>query len=195
VDENTITDNPEVIKKYHEKYLKMGLEGVVVKKANGKYVSGRTGWNWVKMKEEEGHKGRLSDTLDCIVMGYFVGKGKRARFGLGKILVGIKDGDTIRTLTKVGTGLTEEMLVEIRQRLDKLKSKEKPKEYEAQKDLIPDVWAIPSLVVEVSADSISKSTKHSLGLSLRFPRFLKIREDKGANEATTLGELKSIAKL
>ncbi len=195
VDENTITSDPEVIKKYHEKYLKMGLEGVVVKKANGKYVSGRTGWNWVKMKEEEGHKGRLSDTLDCIVMGYFVGKGKRARFGLGKILVGIKDGDTIRTLTKVGTGLTEEMLVEIRQRLDKLKSKEKPKEYEAQKDLIPDVWAIPSLVVEVSADSISKSTKHSLGLSLRFPRFLKIREDKGANEATTLGELKSIAKL
>ncbi len=193
VDENTITKDPEVIKALHEKYLKMGLEGVVVKKSNGKYVSGRTGWNWVKMKEEEGMEGRLSDTLDCIVMGYFSGKGKRAQFGLGKILVGIKDGDRILTLTKVGTGLTEDMLVQIRKRLDKLESKEKPKEYEAQKDLIPDVWAIPSLVVEVSADSISKSTKHSLGLSLRFPRFLKIREDKGLNEATTLEELKNIA--
>ncbi|MDP3918055.1 MAG: DNA ligase, partial [Candidatus Woesebacteria bacterium] len=158
----------------------------------GKYVSGRTGWNWVKMKEEEGMEGRLSDTLDCIVMGYFVGKGKRAQFGLGKILVGIKDGDTIRTLTKVGTGLTEDMLVKIKNRLNKLSSKTKPKEYEAQKDLIPDVWAIPSLIVEVSADSISKSTKHSLGLSLRFPRFLRIREDKGVNEATTLQELKEI---
>jgi len=197
VDENTITTDPEIIKKLHEKYLKMGLEGVVVKKANGKYVSGRTGWNWVKMKEEEGQEGRLSDTLDCIVMGYFVGKGKRAQFGLGKILVGIKDGDTIRTLTKVGTGLTEAMLVELKKRLDKLSLplRGKPKEYETQKDLIPDVWANPSLVVEVTADSISKSTKHSLGLSLRFPRFLKIREDKGVNEATTLEELKNIAKL
>lgn len=195
VDENTITKDPEVIKGLHEKYLKMGLEGVVVKRASGKYVSGRTGWNWVKMKEEEGQQGRLSDTLDCIVMGYFKGLGKRAQFGLGKILVGIKDEDTIRTLTKVGTGLTEEMLVEIRKRLDSLESKDKPKEYEAQKDLIPDVWAIPKLVVEVTADSISKSTKHSLGLSLRFPRFLRIREDKGPNEATTLQELKDIAKI
>ena len=195
VDENTITKDPDVIRKLHEKYLKMGLEGVVVKKANGHYVSGRTGWNWVKMKEEEGMEGRLSDTLDCIVMGYFVGKGKRAQFGLGKILVGIKDKDRILTLTKVGTGLTEEMLVEIRKRLEKLESKQKPKEYEAQKDLIPDVWAIPKLIVEVTADSISKSTKHSLGLSLRFPRFLKIREDKGVNEATTLKELKNIANI
>jgi len=187
IDESTITNNPEVIKKLHFKYLKMGLEGVVVKRANGQYVSGRTGWNWVKMKEEEGMEGRLSDTIDCIVMGYFVGKGKRSRFGLGKILVGIKDGDKIRTLTKVGTGLTEKMLVEVKKRLEKLKSKEKPKEYEAQKDLIPDVWATPSLVVEVSADSISVSSKHSLGLSLR--------EDKGINEATTLEELKEILKL
>ena len=195
VDENTITKDPEVIRELHDKYLKMGLEGVVVKKANGKYVSGRTGWNWVKMKEEEGQEGRLSDTLDCIVMGYFTGKGKRAQFGLGKILVGIKDGDVIRTLTKVGTGLTEAMLVEIKNRLNKLQSKEKPKEYEAQKDLIPDVWAVPSLVIEVTADSISKSTKHSLGLSLRFPRFLRIREDKGAGDATTLEELKNVAGL
>lgn len=193
VDENTVTKDPEIIKNLHQKYLSMGLEGVVVKKTNGKYVSGRTGWNWVKMKEEEGSQGRLSDTIDCIVMGYFKGKGKRAQFGLGKILVGIKDGETIRTLTKIGTGLTEDMLVQIRRRLDNLESREMPKEYEAQKDLIPDVWAIPKLVIEVTADSISKSTKHSLGLSLRFPRFIKIREDKGPNEATTLEELRDIS--
>lgn len=192
VDENTITKDSEVIKTLHEKYLKLGLEGVVVKKANAFYVSGRTGWNWVKMKEEEGREGRLSDTIDCVVMGYFSGKGKRTQFGLGKILVGIRDGDSIKTLTKIGTGLTEEMLVLIRKRLEKLSVKEKPKEYEAQKDLIPDTWVIPSLVIEVTADSISASTKHSLGLSLRFPRFIRIREDKGPNEATTLEELKGI---
>jgi DNA ligase-1 len=195
IDENIVTKDPKVITNLHHKYLGMGLEGVVVKKANGHYVSGRAGWNWVKMKEEEGMKGRLSDTLDCIVMGYFSGKGKRTQFGLGKILVGIRDGDTVRTLTKVGTGLTESMLVEIKKRVDKLESKTQPKEYEAQKDLIPDIWAIPSLVVEVSADSISVSTKHSLGLSLRFPRFIKIREDKNADQATTIKELREILKL
>ena len=195
IDESAITKDPDTIRKLHEKYLKMGLEGVVVKKANGLYVSGRTGWNWVKMKEEEGMKGRLADTLDCIVMGYFTGKGKRTQFGLGKILVGIKDGDRVLTLTKVGTGLTEEMLSEIKKRIDKLVSKEKPKGYETQKDLVPDIWAIPSLVVEISADSISVSSKHSLGLSLRFPRFIRIREDKGVNEATTLHELKNILGL
>ncbi|HLD92483.1 MAG TPA: ATP-dependent DNA ligase [Patescibacteria group bacterium] len=192
VDESIVTKDPDLIKKLHLKYLEMGLEGVVVKRANGKYVSGRTGWNWVKMKEEEGKSGRLSDTLDCIVMGYWSGKGKRAQFGLGKILVGIKDGEKIRTLTKVGTGLTEEMLGTIKRRIDKLESRNKPKEYEAQKDLIPDVWATPSLIVEVTADSISKSTKHSLGLSLRFPRFLRIRNDKGPSEATTLKELNDL---
>lgn len=201
IDESAITKDPDTIRKLHEKYLKMGLEGVVVKKANGFYVSGRTGWNWVKMKEEEGMKGRLADTLDCIVMGYFTGKGKRTQFGLGKILVGIrdtegdKDGDRVLTLTKVGTGLTEEMLTEIKRRVDKLVSKEKPKGYETQKDLVPDIWALPSLVVEISADSISVSSKHSLGLSLRFPRFIRIREDKGVNEATTLHELKNILGL
>lgn len=195
IDESVITKDPDTIRKLHEKYLKMGLEGVVVKKANGFYISGRTGWNWVKMKEEEGMKGRLADTLDCIVMGYFTGKGKRTQFGLGKILVGIKDGDRVLTLTKVGTGLTEEMLTEIKKRVDKLVSKEKPKGYETQKDLVPDIWALPSLVVEISADSISVSSKHSLGLSLRFPRFIRIREDKGVNEATTLHELKNILGL
>jgi len=53
VDENTVTSDPEVIKKLHQKYLKMGLEGIIAKRADGKYVSGRTGWNWVKMKEVE----------------------------------------------------------------------------------------------------------------------------------------------
>ncbi len=112
VDENTVTKDPEVIKKFHEKYLKMGLEGVVVKRANGGYVSGRTGWNWVKMKEEEGMEGRLADTVDCVIMGYTSGKGKRVGFGMGQFLAGIADGDIFKTVTKVGTGLTDEQFKE-----------------------------------------------------------------------------------
>ncbi len=195
VDENTITKDPEVIKKMHQKYLKMGLEGVVVKKANGGYVSGRTGWNWVKMKEVEGMEGKLADTIDAVVMGYFSGKGKRTQFGLGKILVGIREGEKIRTLTKVGTGLTEEGLVEMKRRLDALSSKVEPREYLVDKDLTPDVWANPSLVVEIAADSISVSPKHSLKMSLRFPKFLRFRDDKSADQATTITELRDMFKL
>jgi len=195
VDENTITNDPEVIKKLHEKYLKMGLEGVVVKKANGLYVSGRTGWNWVKMKEVEGQSGRLSDTVDGVVMGYTQGKGKRSGFGIGQFLVGVLDGDKFKTVTKVGTGLTDEQFRELKTRLKKLETKEMPKEYEVDKDLIPDFWVTPGLVVELAADEITVSPKHSSGFALRFPRLVNFRDDKNPQQATTIKELQEIMKL
>ncbi len=195
VDENTITSDAEVIKKMHQKYLKMGLEGVVVKKANGLYVSGRTGWNWVKMKEVEGQSGRLSDTVDCVVMGYSVGKGKRSGFGIGQFLVGVKDSDIFKTVTKVGTGLTDEQFRELNTRLKKLSTREKPKEYDVHKDLTPDYWVVPSLVVELAADEITKSPKHTAGLALRFPRLINFRDDKSANQATTIKELRDMFNL
>lgn len=195
IDENTITKDPEVVRNLHEKYLKMGLEGVVVKRANGKYVSGRTGWNWVKMKEVEGQSGRLSDTVDCIVMGYSVGKGKRSVFGIGQFLVGVKDGEVFKTVTKVGTGLTDEQFRELKTRLKKLEVKEKPKEYKVNKDLSPDYWVTPGLVVELAADEITVSPKHTAGLALRFPRLINFRDDKNPAQATTLKELRDMLGL
>jgi len=190
VDENTITNDSEVIKKLHQKYLKMGLEGIIAKKAEGEYVSGRTGWNWVKMKEEEGKRGKLSDTIDCVIMGYSTGRGKRSGFGIGQFLVGIKDGDTFKTVSKVGTGITDIVLKELNTRLKKLAVKEKPKEY-----LAPDYWVIPSVVVEIAADEITKSPKHTAGLALRFPRLIRFRDDKSPDQATTLKELQSLYNL
>lgn len=195
VDENTITDNPEVIKILHQKYLKMGLEGVVVKKIDAGYVSGRTGWNWVKMKEVEGTRGKLSDTVDCIVMGYTAGKGKRVGFGVGQFLVGVRDEDTFKTVTKVGTGLTDEQFKELYKRLSKTKVKDKPKEYEVNKDLTPDFWVAPRVVVELAADEITISPKHTAGLALRFPRLVRFRDDKNSEQITNLEELKSLYKL
>ncbi len=195
IDENTITKDPDVIKSMHEKYLKLGLEGVVVKKADGHYVSGRTGWNWVKMKEVEGQSGRLSDTVDCVVMGYSVGKGKRSGFGIGQFLVGVRDGDIFKTVTKVGTGLTDEQFRELNTRLKKIEVKDKPKEFEVNKDLYPDYWVIPKVVVELAADEITVSPKHTSGLALRFPRLINFRDDKSASQATTLRELQDLLKL
>lgn len=193
VDENTITKDPEVIRELHKKYLKLGLEGVVVKKTGSFYTSGRTGWNWVKMKEAEGSQGKLSDTIDCVVMGYTQGKGKRSGFGIGQFLAGIKDGDCFKTITKVGTGLTDEQFKQINQRLKKLQVNEKPKEYKVHKDLTPDFWVMPNLVVELAADEITKSPKHSANWALRFPRLVRFRDDKNSSQITTIEEIREIA--
>ncbi|OGM83789.1 hypothetical protein A2573_02195 [Candidatus Woesebacteria bacterium RIFOXYD1_FULL_43_18] len=189
IDESTVTSDPKVIRKFHEKYLKIGLEGVVVKRANGFYVSGRTGWNWVKMKEEEGRQGRLADTVDCIVMGYTAGKGKRVGFGMGQFLAGVADGDVFKTVTKVGTGLTDKQFRQLKSRLTKIEVKEKPKEYQVDKDLHPDFWVAPNVLVELAADEITVSPKHTAGLALRFPRLIQFRDDKSPKDATTLEEL------
>jgi DNA ligase-1 len=195
VDESTVTTDPEVIRRLHEKYLKMGLEGVVVKRARGFYVSGRTGWNWVKMKEEEGREGRLADTVDCVIMGYTGGKGKRVGFGMGQFLAGVADKDVFKTVTKVGTGLTDEQFRELKSRLTKIEVGQKPKEYEVDKDLYPDFWVTPEVLVELAADEITVSPKHTAGLALRFPRLIRFRDDKSAKDATTISELHDLFKL
>jgi DNA ligase-1 len=196
VDEMIVTDNPEVINKEYKKKIKEGLEGIVVKKADAEYVPGRTGWRWVKMKQEEESSGKLSDTVDCIVMGYYAGKGKRAGFGLGGFLVGILDGEVIKTVTKIGTGLSDDQFREMFTRLKKVKVKEKPKEYkDVERTLAPEVWVTPSLVVEIAADEITKSPIHSAGYALRFPRLVKFRDDKSYEEATTLKELIKLFQL
>lgn len=195
IDENTVTKDPKTISSLHQKYLKMGLEGVVVKKTNAGYVSGRTGWNWVKMKEVEGTRGKLSDTVDCVVMGFTSGKGKRVGFGVGQFLAGIKDEDSFKTVTKVGTGLTDEQFKELNRRLEIEKTPDKPKEYEVNKDLEPDFWVLPKIVVELAADEITISPKHTAGLALRFPRLVRFRDDKGTSQITNLEELKDLYKL
>lgn len=190
-----ITKDPKVIEKEMIKELSEGMEGIIVKKADSKYVPGRTGWRWVKMKEKESSVAKLADTLDCIVMGYSVGKGKRAQFGVGQFLVGVRDKAKIKTITKTGTGITDAQLRELKERLAKLEVEKKPEKYQVHKDLEPDFWVTPSQVVEIAADEITKSPKHSSGYALRFPRLVKFRDDKSASQATAITEVKKLFNL
>lgn len=183
------TNDPMELHGEHEKYLREGFEGAVIKQISGKYLPGRQGWNWVKIKESEGSSGKLSDTLDCVVMGYYKGKGKRASFGIGAFLVGVVDGEDILTIAKIGTGITEAQLGELKRRLDKNKVSIMPKRYKVNKMLAPDVWVEPRLVVEIAADELTKSPIHTAKLALRFPRLIRIREDKGLEEVTAVSEL------
>lgn len=195
IDENTITEDPVVIRSMHNKYLKMGLEGIIVKRADSTYVSGRTGWNWVKMKEIEGTRGKLSDTVDCVIMGYTSGRGKRAGFGVGQFLAGVRSGDKFVTVTKVGTGLSDEQFKILYKVLDGLKTEIQPKEYEVNKDLTPDFWVVPEVVVELAADEITVSPKHTAGYALRFPRLVKFRDDKSPKTASDVYDIKELFKL
>src|SRR4030042_6880752 len=135
-------------------------------------------------------------------MGYYRGKGKRNKFGIGAFLVGIPDGKgKILSVSKIGTGLTDKQWREMKRRcqvasvkpaspkLQRGELQEEPKEYDINKNLFPDVWCRPKIVVEIEADTITKSPIHTAGLALRFPRLKRFRDDKKVEEATSSKEL------
>lgn len=194
-DEYFKSSEPVEIQKMHDDFLREGFEGAVVKMWNGSYLPGRQGWNWVKIKEAEGATGKLSDTLDLVILGYYYGRGKRTGFGIGAFLVGLLKGKNWVSVAKVGTGLTDEEFRSLRERLDSIEVKGKPENYMVTGTLIPDVWVDPLVVVEIAADEITKSPSHAGGVALRFPRLIKFRDDKGPKEATTWKEVEQIAKL
>jgi DNA ligase-1 len=188
-----VTDNAKTLREYHDEQLKKGLEGVVVKKWESPYEPGRRNYSWVKFKEEEGKTGKLTDTIDAVIMGYSRGEGKRSDFGIGMFLVGVRKGDTFVTLSKIGTGVSDELWKELHRELHGIKIADKPKEYsEVNKLFIPDVWVVPKVVVEIAGDDLTRSPSHGAGIAVRFPRLVRIRRDKSPRQATTVAEIQSM---
>lgn len=179
--------------------IQSGLEGLVVKREDAIYQPGKRNFNWIKMKREA--HGSLIDTVDCVILGYFTGRGKRAKFGIGAFLVGVYDQrkDVFETVAKVGTGLTDAEWKELKKRCDAIITTHEPKRVVCASELYPDVWVYPEIVCTVKSDEITLSPVHTagktekhLGLALRFPRFVSYRLDKSAQDATTIIELKHL---
>lgn len=190
-----VTDDAAKLSSYHDDQLHLGLEGVVVKKWNSLYEPGRRGFSWVKFKEEEGKDGKLTDTIDAVVMGYYLGEGKRTGFGIGALLVGVKKGDFFKTVTKIGTGVSDELWKDLRKQLHAIESRKVPTEYgDVHKTLMPDVWVRPHIVVELAGDDLTKSPTHGAGFAVRFPRLVRIRTDKRPKNATSVSELTRMFK-
>lgn len=185
-----ITDDPERVRDLIKTYLAEGLEGAVIKKIDAPYKAGARGYHWIKYKKTTG--GGVADTIDCLVMGVNKGRGKRAGFGVGAFLVGVKDKDRFKTVSKIGTGLTDEQWRELDKRSKAIEVAKMPSGYDVTKNLHPDVWVKPSLVVEILADEITKSPAHSAGLALRFPRLIRFRDEKSFEQTTTLKELNEL---
>jgi len=206
----TITENEREIELLFEKAISQGLEGIVAKKLDGIYQPGARGWNWIKFKRS--YSSKIEDTIDCLVMGYDLGKGKRAGFGIGAFLVGIYDekNDQYLTVAKIGTGLSDQEWKELRIKSTRFKIKKRPNNYLVDKMMVCDIWLLPSIVVEIKADEITRSPVHTAGrkmklsktgqaeevdipgFALRFPRLERFREDKRPEEITTLKEVEDL---
>ncbi len=200
--EEKVFSDPEKLQNYFLECIDSGLEGLVVKKLDGIYRPGKRNFNWIKLKKQAGSE--LDDTIDCVVLGYYLGRGRRVGLGIGAILTGVynKKKDVFETIAKVGTGLSEAGWKELRKKCDEFVTKEKPKNVECAKGLIPDVWVLPEIVVELYADEITISPMHTagqtkdfLGYGLRFPRFQNYRPDKKSTQATSVKEVAKMFKI
>jgi DNA ligase 1 len=187
----TKTDSVEVLTRELLDNISRGLEGVVAKRLDSPYQAGARNYNWVKLKRNT--SGQLTDTVDVVLLGYYGGKGKRAEFGAGALLAGVYDGDQDEfvSISKLGTGLSDEGWREIHKRVSSLEAGEKPARVSSM--LVPDVWLQPAIVVEVLADEITPSPRHTAGFALRFPRIISFRtQDKKPEDATSVREIREM---
>jgi DNA ligase-1 len=195
VADSIITDNPKELRLFFENAIGSGLEGIVAKRLDAPYQAGARNFTWIKMKRS--YRGELSDTVDLVIIGYYMGRGSRAKFGIGSLLAAVydTDSDTFKTIAKIGSGLSEEEWVKMKELLDEIRVENRPGRVISI--LEPDVWVEPKYVVEVQADEITRSPVHTAGKSdeefgyaLRFPRIVRfIRVDRTPEDATTVKEI------
>jgi DNA ligase 1 len=189
-----ITDDPEQIVLFYEDSLEEGLEGIVAKRLDGTYEAGKRGFNWIKMKRS--YQTQMRDTVDCAIVGYYYGKGRCASWGIGSLLVSVYDKatDTLPTVTRVASGLSDEGWRDLCRRLDADRI-EHP-DPRVISVIRPDIWVVPRLVVELQADEVSRSQMHPAGradsgpgYALRFPRIIKERPERKPEDATSVEEV------
>ena len=195
VSEAHTTGEPEELLEVFNDSIQHGLEGIVAKRPDSPYQAGARNYNWVKLKRAQA--GNLQDTVDCVIVGYIYGRGRRGAFGVGALLVAAYDPerDVFPTVTKIGTGLSDAQWREVRERYEPYVSERKPARVES--NIEPSVWVEPQVVIEVLADEITRSPVHPAGAydggqghALRFPRLVGFREeDKKPEDVTTVAEI------
>lgn len=196
----TVTENIEEIEEFFNETIEKGLEGIVVKSTGygSVYEAGKRSWLWLKWKQE--YSEGMRETFDLVVVGSYYGRGRR-KGSFGALLCAVLNEEEQRfeTLTKVGTGFTEADAEEINSLLSAHKVNEAPKNVSIKKCMLPDISIEPAVVIEVLGSEITNSPGHTAGegeeetgLALRFPRFLRIRYDKGPYDATTVREIRDL---
>lgn len=186
-------ETSEELNDYFIEKVSAGLEGIITKETGSSYEPGTRNFKWIKLKANT--QSDLVDTIDVVVLGYYTGKGARAKFGVGTLLAGVYNPDTDKfySIGKVGSGFTDENLGVIFNDLKAIKIDAKPENVEVGKNMYPDIWVEPKIVMEIDADEITRSPIHTAakgipakvknddsekGLSIRFPRMKIWKRDK-----------------
>ena len=197
ISEQFVIRAPERMEELMNQAVASGCEGLVVKSVSEDsiYQAGARGWLWIKYKRS--YKAEVQDTVDLVPVGAFAGRGRRAG-GYGALLMAVYNSkeDTFETLCKLGSGFTDEDLANLPKIMEANVIKKKHPRVNSLME--PDVWFVPTMVLEVAADEITLSPLHTCargairpdsGLALRFPRFTgKWRKDKSPEDATTSKE-------
>ena len=182
---------------FFEEAIAEGTEGLVVK-SMGKdsiYRAGARSWLWVKLKRS--YQSKMVEPVDLVVVGAFYGRGRRAG-SYGALLTAAYDpeADTFRTVCKVGSGFTDEDLESLPKKFEELRRGERHPRVDSL--LEADIWFSPVTIIEILGDEITLSPIHTCafnrlredsGLAIRFPRFIRWREDKSPEDATQIDEV------
>ena len=151
-----------------------GNEGVMLKAAASLYQPGRRGLAWLKLKRELA-------TLDVVVTSAEYGHGKRAGT-LSDYTFAVRDGDTLKNVGKAYSGLTDAEIAQLSQYF--------------HEHTIEDFggWRTvePTIILEVAFNNLMRSDRHASGFAMRFPRILRIRDDKPVDEIDTLERVEQI---
>ena len=195
--QQTLVNDGRRLEQLMDEAVAAGCEGLVVKSTSQQsvYQAGARGWLWIKCKRS--YKAEVQDTFDLAPVGAFAGRGKRAgRYGALLMAVYNSKEDAFETICKLGSGFTDEDLVNLPKITEGTLSNHRNPRVNSLME--PDVWFTPSLVLEVAADEITLSPLHTCargairpesGLALRFPRFTgKWRRDKRPEDATSTEE-------
>ncbi|AGI48135.1 DNA ligase I, ATP-dependent (dnl1) [Thermoplasmatales archaeon BRNA1] len=194
-----VIDNDDDAQRFFDTAIASKCEGIIAKSLEDEsiYRAGSRGFLWIKYKKD--YTQALVDSFDLTVVGAFYGMGKRAGV-YGALLMAAYDPDTGKfcTTCKLGTGFDDAFLASLPSLLDRYRSESKPTSVFAE--MVPDVWFVPGVVLEVTAADISispihtaayGSVKEDAGLGLRFPRFTgRVRDDKTPEQGTTVGEIR-----
>ncbi|MFD7919346.1 ATP-dependent DNA ligase [Streptomyces sp. NPDC059740] len=154
--------------------LERGHEGVMVKGLASTYSAGRRGASWRKLKPVH--------TLDLVVLAAEWGHGRRSGKLSNLHLGALRPDGSPAMLGKTFKGLTDALLRWQTERLQELAVSEEP-------------WGVvvrPELVVEVAFDGVQRSTRYPEGVTLRFARVVRFREDKTAAEADTVAAVRAL---